>query len=380
MKPASKRVFNQPSWNIRTREIDAWLTHTGGHLGPVTFNFGRRKIAPFSVAPWHSEKLDAKTPPVIKVLRGDFFCMPFGGNATPFGKEKHPVHGETANAKWKLESVESDRNRAAIHCSLKTRVRKGRVDKHIELRKGQHAIYQRHVISGMSGPMNFGHHPMLKFPDVPGAGVLSFSKFKLGQTWLKPVERPEDRGYSMLKPAAEFDSLERVPTVFGDTTDLSRYPARRGYEDLVILCADDSLSFAWSAVVFPDERYVWFALRDPKILASTILWLSNGGRHYPPSNGRHVNVMGIEDVTASFHPGLAESAASNELSRRGIRTCFELDAKKPMVVNHIMAVADAPSGFDRVAQIVAGNGVVTLRSHSGTSMDVPLDVSWLRGN
>lgn len=380
MKPASKRVFNQPSWNIRTREIDAWLTHTGGHLGPVTFNFGRRKITPFSVAPWHNERIDKSFPPVIKVLRGDFFCMPFGGNGTPFGKERHPVHGETANAKWKLESFESNKNRSAIHCSLKTRVRKGRVDKHIELRKGQHAIYQRHVISGMSGPMNFGHHPMLKFPDVPGAGVLSFSKFKLGQTWLKPVERPEDRGYSMLKPAAEFDSLERVPTVFGDTTDLSRYPARRGYEDLVILCADDSLSFAWSAVVFPNERYVWFALRDPKILASTILWLSNGGRHYPPSNGRHVNVMGIEDVTAFFHPGLAESAIENELSRRGIRTSFELDGKKPTIVNHIMAVADAPSGFDRVAEIVEGHGVVTLRSHSGTSMDVPLDVSWLRGN
>lgn len=379
MKPTRKKVFNASSWKLATPQVEAWLTEEAGHLGPVTFKVGRRKITPFHLAPWWNEKLDKSTQPVIRILRGDFFCLPFGGNATPVGKERHLVHGETANNKWKLEAFTAGKDVTAIDCSMKTRVRKGRVDKRIELRRGEHAIYQRHVVSKMSGPMCFGHHAMLKFPDVEGSGLLSFSKLKYASTWLEPVERPEKLGYSMLKPAAEITDLSRVPTVFGDTTDLTRYPARRGYEDLVLLAADDTLPLAWSAVVFPAERYVWFALRDPRVLASTVLWLSNGGRHYPPSSSRHVNVMGIEDVTSFFHPGLAESIADNELTRRGIQTSVTLNPKKPLAVNYIMGLAEIPHGFDRVADMIPGDGAVTLVSRNGTRFNTPLDLTWLKG-
>ena len=109
-------------------------------------------------------------------------------------------------------------------------------------------------------------------------------------------------------PGAEFTSLDRVPLADGGFTDLSRYPARRGFEDLAMVVADDSLPFAWNAVTFAAEGYAWFAIRDPRVLRNTVLWISNGGRHYPPWNGRHVNVLGIEDVTAYFHDGVAASA------------------------------------------------------------------------
>src|SRR2546421_13035183 len=99
-----KTVLGQPSWRVATPNVEAYVTETGGMIGPVTFDRKRRKIQPLSVAPWASEKLDRSTPPIIKALRGDFFCMPFGGNATPFRSEKHPIHGETANGKWKLIS------------------------------------------------------------------------------------------------------------------------------------------------------------------------------------------------------------------------------------------------------------------------------------
>ena len=80
MKPNKKVVLGQPSWRIASKEVEAFVTETGGHLGPVTFKLGGRKIAPYSVAPWAKEKLDRSTPNIIKALRGDFFCMPFGGN------------------------------------------------------------------------------------------------------------------------------------------------------------------------------------------------------------------------------------------------------------------------------------------------------------
>src|SRR4051812_20685357 len=114
---------------------------------------------------------------------------------------------------------------------METKIRRGRGDKRICLVRGQHALYCLPTISGMTGAMPLGHHAMLKFPEFPGSGVISTSPFVFGQTFYQPTENPEARGYSMLKPAARFDSLKRVPTITGERTDLSRYPARRGFED-----------------------------------------------------------------------------------------------------------------------------------------------------
>ena len=217
-------ILGQPSWAIATPQVRAFVTQTGGHLGPVQFKLGRRIIEPFSVAPWAKEKLDAKTPPILKVLRGDFFCMPFGGNETPFGKERHPVHGEPANSKWELESLEKEREVTTLHLSLQTKVRRGRVDKRIRLVDGHTALYSQHIISRMNGPMTFGHHAMLRFPDEPGSGAISTSKLLLGRVFPGEFEKPENYGYTSLKPGAEFDSLSQVPTSNGSTTDLTSYP------------------------------------------------------------------------------------------------------------------------------------------------------------
>ena len=375
MKSPLKIKSGQPSWRIATGEVEAFVTQTGGHVAPVTFKLGRQKIQPFAVAPWAEEKTDPALPPILKVLRGDFFCLPFGGNATKFKSEHHPVHGETANAQWRCESAQA----GELHLSLATKIRCGRVDKYISLRPGQSAIYQRHVISGMSGLMNFGHHAMLKFPDRPGSGLVSTSRFVSGEVAPLPVERPEDRGYSCLKPAGKFSSLARVPLASGGFTDLSVYPARRGFEGIVLLQSDDRSPFAWTAVSFPAERYVWFALKDPRVLRQTVLWLSNGGRHYAPWNGRHVNVLGLEEVTAYFHYGLAESMRKNPLSLRGFSTCHQFTPKTPMVVNYIMAVAAIPKGFDRVKSIwPSKNGQsVKLTSRSGRTVVAGVDLDFL---
>jgi len=342
------------------------------------FKVNGRKISPYSVAPWAKEKLDRFTPAIIKVLRGDFFCMPFGGNTTPYRGERHPVHGEVANSKWKLESIDQGSSMTWFHASLTTRIRKGRIDKRIGLIKGHKAVYCRHTISGMSGPMSIGHHAMLKFPDELGSGIISTSPFVYGQTFYEPTELPENRGYSILKPAMPFTSLKEVPMITGATTDLSRYPARRGFEDIAMVLADRNQPFAWTAVTFPKQKFVWFALKDPRVLASTVFWISNGGRHYAPWNGRHINVMGLEEVTAYFHPGLAESVAENPISRMGHPTSITLDLKKPTTVNYIMAVAPIPDEFEEVKSIESSPCGVTLISTSGKSVDAPLNVEFLQ--
>jgi hypothetical protein len=374
-----KLVYGQPSWRMATSQVEAFVTELGGHLGPVNFRLSGRTIQPFSIAPWALEKTDPKLPAILKVLRGDFFCMPFGGNSQSYRGEQHPTHGETANAHWKLAAREQRQDRCSLHLKLATKIRRGQVDKRLTLVRGHHALYCEHILSGMRGPMNLGHHAMLKFPDEPGSGLVSTSRFVAGQVFPGAFEQPSQRGYSFLKPGANFDSLQHVPTITGEMADLSRYPARAGFEDLVLLVNDVNVPFAWTAVTFPKQRYVWFALKDPRILRETLFWISNGGRHYPPWNGRHTAVMGMEEITSYFALGLNESARSNPLSEQGHPTCLQLNARQPLRVAYIMAVASIPPGFDHVTAVESdpSHECVVLKSKSGRKISVPLNVEFL---
>lgn len=353
-------VLGQPSWRIATPEIEAFVTNAGGHLGPIRFRLGDRTVEPFSVAPWAEEGRDIV--PMLRSLRGDFFCLPFGGNETAYGNERHPQHGDTANLDWRLESVGS----GVIHLSLPTNVRPGRVDKRIRL-EGP-AIYQSHTVSGMAGPMCFGHHAMLRFPSEGG---LSTSAIRSGRVFPGAFEHPAEGGYTSLLPGAEFDELGKVPMADGGVADLTRYPSREGFEDLVQIYHVDE-PFAWNAVVV--DGYLWFALKDPRVLPATVLWHSNGGRHYAPWNGRHRRVLGVEDVCAYFHYGLAESVAENPAP---VPTCVHLDSDRPMEIRYIMAVVAAPEGFDVVAKIEASAGGVMATSRSGKRIEAPVDVGYL---
>jgi hypothetical protein len=365
-----KIIFGQPSWSIRASTVEAFVTETGGHLAPVVFDRRRRRIQPYSISPWCEEEVD--TIPLLEVLRGDFFCLPFGGNETAFRSERHPCHGETANRKWRFENLERANGKVSLHLRMKTTIRRGRVDKRITLVDGHNAVYCQHVVSGKSGPMNFGHHATLKFPDRRGSGVLTHSPIQFGMTYPVAPENPETFGYSILKPGAKFSQLKRVPTATGEWADLSRYPARRGFEDIALLATKQVSPFAWVAVTFPAEGYVWFALKDPRVLRQTLLWHSNGGRHYPPWNGRHLNVLGIEDLTSYFAYGLAESARPNILTKHGLKTCLNLSPKKPLTVNYIMAVAMVSRGFNDTKRIEPVRNGVKLISSAGKSVTVPL--------
>jgi len=371
------RIHGQPSWRFASDRVEAAITRQGGDLAPVRFRLPHGVVEPYSIAPWAEEKPAPKIPSLLQTLRGDFFCAPFGGNENAYRGEHHPAHGETANAPWKLESFRKSKTETELHLSLETKVRPGRVDKTLRLRQGETAVYCRHVLSNMSGKMNLGHHATLKFPDAAGSGLIDTSPISFAQVLPTVFEKPAERGYSSLKPGAVFSSLDQVPAADGTVADLSRYPARRGFEDLVMVVHEATPDFAWTAVTFPAQRYVWFALKDPRVLRSTVLWISNGGRHYPPWSGRHVNVMGLEDVTSYFHYGIAESVRPNPVSRRGIATHLTLQADAPLAVNYIMAVAAIPRGWGRVKAITPDSHGVTLHPDKGHAVHVPLDSNFL---
>jgi hypothetical protein len=369
MASGTERIYGQPSYVVENSSVRAAVTARGGHLAPVEFRAGTPIVTPYAVAPWWNERQPRTLPTVIRVLRGDFFCLPFGGNETAYQGERHPLHGDTANATWRFTGVtEGDRGRV-LTLTLRSRARRGRVTKRIALVDGEETVYCQHRIEGMQGSMCFGHHATLHFAASHPARI-ALAPIVYGQVYPGAFERPEARGYSALKPGAEFESLRQVPLLAGGTADLTQYPARRGYEDLVMVAADPSLSVAWTTAVVPGEGYLWFALKDPRVLRHTVLWFSNGGRHYPPWNGRHVDVVGLEEVTAYFHLGVSESVAPNPWQARGLPTSVALDPRRPLHVNYIMGIARVPGSFRQVTGVEIRGDQVEFTDEAGQTVRV----------
>src|SRR5258708_3705684 len=175
------QIHGQPSWRFASDRVEAAITRQGGHLAPVRFRLPHGTVEPLAIAPWAEEKSAKAQPALLQSLRGDFFCAPFGGSDSLYRGEHHPPHGETASASWKFESFDKTKAKTELHLSMKTKVRSGRVDKMLRLRRGETAVYFRDVLSGMKGKMNLGHHATLKFPDAEGSGLIDTSPISYGQ-------------------------------------------------------------------------------------------------------------------------------------------------------------------------------------------------------
>ena len=371
-----KRKFGQASWRIEHDVVEFWMTEKGGMLAPAYFELGDgRKIQPFSVAPWAEERVSEDIPPLLEALRGDFFCQPFGGNEKAWRGEAHPPHGESANADWEFVDFVRNKESAELRLRLEAKVREGVIDKRVSVRRGERALYCEHLLSGFRGSMPIGNHPCLRFESE---GRISVGGWREGQVLPVDFEDPAMGGYSALKRGATFDSLERVPMANGEVADLTRYPARNGFEDLVMLKGMPGRRFGWSAVTFPSEGWAFLQLKNAKVLRHTVLWHSNGGRHYAPWSGRHRNVLGLEETTSYFHLGLADSSGANPISREGYPTVVQLSPKKPLRVPYIFAVVEIPKEFDRVAEVVERSGEVELISVSGKKARAKLDLEFVK--
>lgn len=369
-------VKGQPSYLLRTRSVNLAITRLGAMIGPVDFlRHSPHVVQPYAIAPWALDPPCPQADPFLQALRGDFMCSAFGDNDEPIDGRLLPAHGDTVHASWTPVHQLTTTAGVSLRLGCHLPTQGGRCEVTTVLVENHSLVYQRHDFSGIDGPINPGHHAMLQFPAPAGSGSLSFSPFAfaqtVGETWSEGLTR------SSLEGSMVIQDLARASLRNGTEIDLTTYPARPGFEDALILCADPNMPFAWSAATFSAERYVWFALRSPKLLPSTLLWFSNGGRSAPPWNNRHVGVLGIEDIMGFFGSGLARSAAPNELTKRGIATSINLTSDATLRIPYIQGVAPIPSNFDRVASMEAHGERLVIRSVSGERVVVDCHVDFL---
>ena len=357
------------TWRLSNDLVELSVLEVGAQLGPVVFDLDGKKLSPMHLAPW-SEEPGATHLPMLQNLRGDFFCAPFGANDL-LGEEARD-HGLTANGGWR-QLARSD---ARLELELEGTVSGATVRKEIRLEPGQPVVYQRTILEGGSGRLPLGHHAMLRAPEGEQL-LLAFSSFSWAGTPPRPVESDPSLGRSLLEYPQQFESLDRVALAAGGEVDLSRYPALEASEEILMLTSAPNVHLAWSSAVAAESGWLWFALRPNTVLRSTMLWMSNGGRYYPPFSGRHRRVLGIEEVTSFFHLGHAASLSPNDLNERGVATAVRLSPGFPTVVDYAFGMVAVPRGFGRVNAVHLEGSLLHLSDESDRRVEVAFDPEWL---
>jgi len=371
---------SRAGWRLKTGTVNLFITENGGHMAPVAFCTDTGSpVQPYYISPWQNENLTDLPDPVLVPLRGDFFCMPFGGNAEVVDGEKHSGHGEVSSSTWSFVSQETDQGVTTLTLELATEVRKGRVTKRLQLVDGHNAVYLSHTLEGYTGSMPVGYHCTLAVPQAEGSLRVAVSPFALGMTCPVIFSNPANREYQSLAINAEFTDLTKVPTCWKDPAeaDCSRFPARLGYTDLIQVFRKPSDEPAWTAATCQKDGYLWFSLKDASVLPGTVFWISNKGRHGVPWNGRN-RCLGLEETCAFFAEGLGPSVRENIITTKGFPTAIALSPEEPTVVRIIEGAVRIPPGFENVKTARFAPGTVTFISTTGKEVVVDVDHAFLK--
>jgi hypothetical protein len=343
----------QNGWFLENSTVRLFLTETGGHMAPVTFfHRSRKPLKPYFISPWQDEH-ERPEWPVLRPMRGDFFCVPFGTDNN-FRGEVHPAHGESAVERWESPTVTIEGEDVFLSTSMKTKVREGGIRKEIFLKKDESVIYQRHTIEGFTGPVSLGHHAILD-PSAQGPFLIGHSPIQFGMVAPRSSAAYSAREYYSLAPGSWFSRIEKVPTIWKEEpfSDCSIFPAREGFGDILQIFQRKPKAKekpVWTSATAASEGYLWFALKNPAILNSTVLWMENCSRHQAPWNGR-TRCLGLEDVCSFFAEGLKTSARKNLLTEQGIPTSVRLKQKQALTIPYIQGVVRVPRSFGKVVKV-----------------------------
>ena len=176
--------YGEPTYHLATPELEFDLTRRGGHLAPVIFHLPGRDVSPYALAPWQPEEYPDQ-PALLSVLRGDFLCLPFGG------QENGPPHGDPANEIWK-PFRQSSRSLSLKQTASDSGAS---IQKTISVRPGQHALFVEHRISNLEGRYSYGTHPILDLSHLKeGQGRITTSPFRWASVFSDSFRQSRRRG------------------------------------------------------------------------------------------------------------------------------------------------------------------------------------------
>jgi hypothetical protein len=315
------------------------LQSLGAMLAPIRFRLSDgRTVQPMQIAPFGDRPGAETLPGVLRGLRGEWPCVPFGmtpqsplpagwpQDLTPAPDEQ--PHGFGSNNDWEMTQAGDGALVARIACpapdpvaELTRRVSgatgEARVDISLEVRVRRDCR------------LPIGLHPTFRLPETPGLARIDPGRHDA--VWTYPLDTSPTR--QLFAPNARGESLQAVPSADGGFRDLSRVPFAESCENILLLsgaegrCALENIAENYRVIV------TWNAAHFP----SLALWMSNRGRAFAPWNGEHL-ALGIEPVCAPFDLGPACAAHETPLSRAGVATSIALRADTPFTTNYAISV------------------------------------------
>lgn len=298
-------------------------------LAPVVFHApGHADFTPLHIAPWADEPDAHRWPPALARLRGDWPCVPFGridrpdalpDTWAPRTPNDDWGHGHAAHHDWQwLET--GDPQCLQLQITLPEAHDIHRLSRSVRAVPGTAALELELVIEARRPcQLPAALHPTLRL----NAGRVRLSVPHHGPGVTYPVA-PEP-GHSRAAIDARFDSLAAVPLGAGGSADFTTYPQPVDSEELMQLMdirgavGVDYLDAGWHLEID------W----DRALLPDLMLWVSHGGRHHAPWNGRHY-ALGLEPVNAALDLGrVAKPPAGHALAARNGLT---LTPERPCVI------------------------------------------------
>lgn len=315
----------------------------GAMLAPVRFKLHDGSLVePLHIPAWADTPLSPDLPGVVRGLRGEWPCVPFGHDrrsglvddwadivvGPSVLPAESPPHGVSANSDW--DWVESAEDRLSLRLIYPSDHPIEWVEREI-MPDHQSPAVDCHlkVMPRADCRLPLGVHPTLALPKMVGAARLSIPS----STSIRSFPGSLEEGSEIFRSNAVCDDIRDVPAHKGGTIDASALPLEGQGEDLLQLVGVETgqvfldnpeqgyrFSLTWSAADFP----------------SLLIWFSNRGRHYAPWNGEHA-ALGLEPICSAFDLGERMASADNPIARQGIATACDLKAGQLFQTTYRMA-------------------------------------------
>lgn len=313
------------------------IQRLGAMLAPVTFVLADgRQVSPMHIAPWSNEPEGDALPGILRKLRGEWPCVPFGYSVPAEGwpaawarvmgppEPDEEAHGHSSNHHWTWRESGSGSLSLSLIYPQASPVE--RVERTVTPDPSAPAIdIEFKIVVRHACRLPIGLHPVFRLPVETRAATLELGGFDEGRTYPHDVEP----GAALFARDKNFFELTAVPSRSGKTVDASRLPLAAATEELLQIEGADGMA----ALVNHAEGYRVDLTWQKEHFPSLLLWYSNRGRKAAPWNGRHV-AIGIEPICSPFGLGPATALADNPVAQSGIATALEFSPEKPFVTRY----------------------------------------------
>lgn len=326
------------AWSFGSLSVEC----LGGMLGPTSFILpDSRQVAPFHIAPWATEGGGQELPGILRRLRGEWPCVPFGSDADRPAQGDWPAahfsgavdpfpHGFGANNEWRF--AEPSPSRVSLSIAYPEAHPIGSLERHVSPDPLKAAIDFELVVNVRSDcELPIGLHPCFRLPVTLGAMLIEAEPAKGSATF--PIDADES---SVFARGQFLDRWNEVPLRDGSMLDVSRVPLSRATEEILQLLGMPGRASLLNTAEGYRVRLSW----NPEHYPSALLWFSNRGRQMAPWNGRHL-ALGLEPICAAFDLGPQISTSDNPISRRGVSTARKFRAGEQFVTRYRIEVEAA---------------------------------------